>query len=77
MTRQIASDRTISDARSRLEATLGAAEIGTWVWDLGTNRVFADRNLAAMFGLSAAEAAGAPLERLHLPHPRGRPAAVW
>ena len=43
-TRQTVSDRSLSDARSRTEATLGAAEIGTWVWDLGTNRVFADRS---------------------------------
>lgn len=56
-------------ARTRLAATLAAAEIGTWVWDVGSDRVVGDRNLASMFGLPEADRAGAPLgafiARLH------------
>ncbi len=63
VTRQIASDQAIDDARSRLEITLGAAEIGTWIWEVGPDRVVADRNLARMFGVTPEEAAGGPLER--------------
>ena len=62
MTRQTLADQIIDDTRSRLEATLGAAEIGTWIWDVGPDHVTADHNLAAMFGVTAEEAAGAPLE---------------
>ena len=62
VTRQVLTDRTVDDVRSRLEATLGAAEIGTWIWEVGPNRVTADRNLARMFNVSEADAAGGPLE---------------
>ena len=62
MTRQTFSERIINDTSSRLEATLGAAEIGTWIWEMATDRVVADRNLATMFGMTEQEAAGAPLE---------------
>ncbi|MEZ6089015.1 MAG: ATP-binding protein [Pirellulaceae bacterium] len=49
-------------ARVRLQSTLDAAEIGTWDFDLAENRVFADENLAEMFGLLPADANGGPLE---------------
>ena len=62
VTRQVRSDQAADDARSRLEATLGAAEIGTWIWEVGPNRVTADRNLARMFNVTDAEADGGPLD---------------
>ncbi len=62
VTRQVRADQDVTDARSRLEVTLGAAEIGTWIWEVGPNRVTADRNLARMFNVSEAEAAGGALE---------------
>ena len=62
VTRQVVSDEAIHDARSRLEATLGAAEIGTWIWEVGPDRVTADRNLARMFGVAPEDAEGGPLE---------------
>ncbi len=62
VTRQVLSDQAVTDARTRLEATLGAAEIGTWSWEIGPNRVTADRIVARLFNVSAAEAEGGPLE---------------
>ncbi len=44
------------------EATLAAAEIGTWIWDVEHDRVFADRNLARFFDVSPTDAEGGPLE---------------
>ena len=52
------AEAEMSDARARLEATLAAAEIGTWIWDIEQDRVFADRNLAAFFNVSAGDAPG-------------------
>lgn len=51
----------LRDAQSRLEAALNAAQIGTWTWDIQPDRVHADRNLAAMFGISPESADGAPI----------------
>ncbi len=62
ITAKVYADAEISDARARLEATLGAAEIGTWIWDPERDRVYADRNLAAFFNVSAADAEGGPIE---------------
>ncbi len=62
ITAQVLSDREIKDTRARLEATLGAAEIGTWIWEVVPNRVFADRNLAHLFNVSDADANGGPVE---------------
>ena len=42
----------IRDASIRLEAILGAAEIGTWTWDISNDRVVADRNLNRIFGIA-------------------------
>ncbi len=41
----------LSVATARLESTMAAAEIGSWVWDVRTNKFTADRNLAALYGL--------------------------
>jgi PAS domain S-box-containing protein len=58
-----AAEAALRDARARLEVTLRAAEIGTWTWNIPTNLVIADRNLARLFEVSESEAAGAPFER--------------
>jgi PAS domain S-box-containing protein len=50
----------LRDARARLDATLAAAEIGTWTWDVRNDCVVADRNFANMFGVPPEAAAGAP-----------------
>jgi PAS domain S-box-containing protein len=51
----------LARAQARLEATLSATEIATWTWDMIRDRVFADRNLANMFGVGPADAAGGPI----------------
>ena len=70
VTTRMESDRERADAHLRREATLAASEMGTWIWEVGANRVFADRNLARMFGVSQADADGGPVENyLHAVHP--------
>ncbi len=56
------AEEAVREARSRLESTLAAGEIGTWEFDVVNNVVRSDRNLARMFGVSDEEAAGGPLE---------------
>ena len=63
ITPKVRADAEMSDARARLEATLGAAEIGTWIWEVESDRIFADRNLASFFNVSAADARGGPIAR--------------
>ena len=52
----------LQDAQFRLEGALTAAEIGTWNWNLKKNRIYADPNLARLFGLSQEDAHGGPVE---------------
>lgn len=60
----------LRDTQSRLEAALTAAEIGTWTWDIQPDRVHADSNLAAMFGVAPDVADGGPIDAyLALVHP--------
>jgi PAS domain S-box-containing protein len=65
----------LRDARERLEATLVAGEVATWTWDVATDRVNADRNMARLFGVSDADARGGPIaayvRSIH-PDDRGR-----
>ena len=56
------SAHEMEDARARMEATLGSADVGTWIWEVGPDRVTADRNVARLFGVSPEDAAGGPLE---------------
>jgi PAS domain S-box-containing protein len=53
----------LEDAQMRLEAALEAGEIGTWTWDILSNRVVADENLARFFSVSKADAAGGQIEK--------------
>lgn len=46
----------LHDASTRLEAILGAAEVGTWTWDILNDRVIADRNLNRIFGITDSSA---------------------
>ncbi len=50
-TRQLA-EAALARANARLESTMAAAEIGTWVWDLRRNEFSADRNLAGLLGVA-------------------------
>lgn len=49
ITRRKRTEQALADAQERLAATLVAAEIGTWTWDIESNHVMADKNLARLF----------------------------
>ncbi|HEY0790737.1 MAG TPA: PAS domain-containing protein [Chthoniobacterales bacterium] len=71
------AEDNLAEARLRLEASLGAAEIGAWDWDVIRDEVTADRNLARIFGIVPEEAVGSPLERFtRVIHPEDRPRVV-
>ena len=53
-------------AQARLESTLAAAEIGTWLWDIAKDDFTADKNLTALYGLEERALDGAP--ELHYRH---------
>jgi PAS domain S-box-containing protein len=63
------ANKELIETKKRLESTLNAAEIGTWIWKLETDQVIADNNLAFLFGLPPSVAQGAQIsryfERLH------------
>jgi PAS domain S-box-containing protein len=66
--------QSLRDLRSRLEATLSAAEIATWTWDIRKDRVAADANLARIFSMAPAVAEGAPMSTyMAAIHPDDRP----
>jgi PAS domain S-box-containing protein/prepilin-type processing-associated H-X9-DG protein len=79
VTEQKRAEADLRDARTRLEATLAAGEVATWVWDIARDRVVADRNLADLFGIADADMGGAPLSiyvRAIHPDDRARVAAT-
>ena len=49
------------DALGRLDAAMESGEVATWVWDVPTDRLYADKYLARMFGVSEDQAKGGPL----------------
>jgi len=53
-------------ATARLDSTLAAAEIGTWLWDIEKNDFTADRNLTTLYGLDERALNGSP--DLHYQH---------
>ncbi|MEO6368243.1 MAG: hypothetical protein ABIP38_09660, partial [Steroidobacteraceae bacterium] len=55
------AEQALSNTRDRLDAALIASEIGTWEWDIVNDRMYADKNLAAMFDVSEADAIGGPI----------------
>lgn len=68
------AEEAFRDVRARLDAALSAAEIGTWTWDIRTNNVVPDRNLARMFSLAPETAAGVSLQTyLSAVHVEDRP----
>ncbi len=48
-----------SAAHRRLATALDAAGVATWDWDVRTDRLYADANLRALYGVSEQDAAGA------------------
>jgi PAS domain S-box-containing protein len=69
-----AAEAALSVATARLESTMAAAEIGSWVWDVVLNQFTADRNLAALYGLEhEAELNGDPIRHRNRIHPEDLP----
>jgi PAS domain S-box-containing protein len=67
------SEPTLTEANQRLKSIQVANEVATWTWDIRTNRVVADQNMATLFGMSQEEAAGGPVENYILAiHPDDR-----
>jgi PAS domain S-box-containing protein len=56
------SEAALRDAQMRLEGALGAAQVATWTWNVRENRLYADANLARLFGVAAADIDGGPVE---------------
>ncbi|MDN4036430.1 PAS domain S-box protein [Massilia sp. YIM B02443] len=54
-------EQTLEDARLRLNATLSAGEVGTWIWDIRQDRIRGDGNLADLFGVAPEAVAEATL----------------
>ncbi len=50
-----AAEAALARANARLQTTMGAAEIGSWVRDFKTDEVIADDNFAALFGSGDAQ----------------------
>jgi PAS domain S-box-containing protein len=50
-------EQSLRVTQARLESTLEASSVGTWTWDLATDRLVADEFTARMFSLAAGEAA--------------------
>ncbi|HVL66738.1 MAG TPA: PAS domain S-box protein [Vicinamibacterales bacterium] len=61
VTERHTAEDALRDARSRLENALTVGEIATWVWDIRHDRMFADRNLARLFGVTPEQAEGGAL----------------
>lgn len=73
VTEQVELARQLRDARERLEATLIAAEIGTWSWDIVSNVVTADANLAKIFFSDPKRTQGPVEDFVQQMHPEDRP----
>ncbi len=50
-------EESLRATRNRLQSTLSAGSIGTWTWELGTDRLQADEFTARIFGLDPVAAA--------------------
>jgi PAS domain S-box-containing protein len=57
------AERALHEARSRLDAALTAAEIGTFVWDVSADRLYGDANFRELFKIALESDGAAPLER--------------
>jgi PAS domain S-box-containing protein len=75
VTSEVMAAQKARDSRVQLEQALSVGLIGVWSWNIKTDTVVADKNLAIMFGVSQQEAAnGLPLKVFtNSIHPDDRP----
>ena len=52
ITDRIATRRQLTLAQQQLEQALTYSAVGTWMWNLESNKIIADKNLAKLFGLA-------------------------
>jgi signal transduction histidine kinase len=52
------SEQSLRVAQARLKSTLEASAVGTWTWDLASDRLIGDEFTARMFSIAADAAAG-------------------
>ena len=55
-------ERELADARTRLDAALEAGAIATWTWDIPTDRLVPDANMARLFSIPPGLVGGCPVE---------------
>jgi len=68
-----AMEADLRDTKTRLESTLSAGDIATWIWNIQTDSVIADKNLSRLFAVSPEVAAGGPIaEYIRALHPDDR-----
>ncbi|MGZ5198916.1 MAG: hybrid sensor histidine kinase/response regulator [Telluria sp.] len=60
---RLRADAALRETSARLEATIAAAEVATWTWDMQADLISGDARMGAIFGLSVAELEGAPPAR--------------
>ena len=57
ITKETLAGHELDRTQQQLDEALSSGMIGTWLWDVAANKVVGDANMAAMFGVSAGEAA--------------------
>ena len=62
VTERVRSENELATARKRLDSALIAAEMGTYQWDVISDRLYADGNLERIFGLTLDASGSAPLQ---------------
>jgi PAS domain S-box-containing protein len=67
------SEEQLHDTQARLDATLAAAEVATWTWDVQNDRITADNNFVRLLSITPEEAAGGSFANwLRAVHPSDR-----
>lgn len=61
ITTKRASEEALKEATLRFEATLSAAEVASWIWDIKNDSIIGDRNLTRLFGVADELASSGPL----------------
>ncbi|HWA24999.1 MAG TPA: PAS domain-containing protein [Lacunisphaera sp.] len=61
VTARVRAEQNLSVVQGRLDSALMAADIATYDWDVLADRLFADRNLARLFGITLDAEGAAPL----------------
>lgn len=64
VTRRKQAEAELMDIRSRMEAALEAGAIGTWSWDVTSDKFFGDGSFARLFSLEQSDVAGGPLRQI-------------